>query len=513
MTNITNEDFALEVKGDRLKTLYQFTLIFCVTAGVMIFTFGFTLTQADGTTGALLLAIGALAAGCFITRAFLQHDLVVGAAWAYSLGTIAATAVLLLDTSSGFGQIVIFVLPVIVFLAGLLLSPSNTFFMATIGAGVAIFAPNITDLSVFYVDGYQIFAVFLMYLATIFAVQVSGELYQITEWALSNYQRQRRTNNELFENRQALQLSLKRSEILGERLTNSNKELESAYGEAEEAKEFRGQFLANMSHELRTPLNAIIGFSETMLKFPMMYDNQPLPDMYERDLSQIFNSGRQLLHVINDILDLAKVDAGKLETRMQEVDASPIISAVISTAKGLIKGQPILFGENLPDPLPTVWADETRLRQVLLNLYSNACKYTDEGHITLNVSVDDNKMIFGIQDTGVGIAPEFLEVVFEEFRQASHAGREARAGTGLGLPISKQLLELMDGEIWLESEVGVGSTFSFSLELYRGQENEDRIAFDKGDKDISVTETKPILRSAVMDNINNDSKQEVSAEV
>ena len=161
MTNITNEDFALEVKGDRLKTLYQFTLIFCVAAGVMIFTFGFTLTQADGATGSLLMSIAVLAAGCSITRYLLERDLVVSAAWAYSLGTIAATAVLLMDITTGFGQIVVFVLPVIVFLAGLLLSPSNTFVMATIGAGVALLSPNVSDLSNFTVEGYQIFAVFL----------------------------------------------------------------------------------------------------------------------------------------------------------------------------------------------------------------------------------------------------------------------------------------------------------------------------------------------------------------
>lgn len=513
MANITNEDFALEVKGDRLKTLYQFTLIFCASVGVLVFTFGFTLTQASDVSGALLLSLGALAVGCLGTRVFLHYDRVVGAAWAYSLGTIAATSILLMDQTTSFAPMVIFILPVTVFLSGLLLSPSHTFMMATIATSAAVLSPSILDLSNFEVQGYQVFAGFLMYLATIFAVQVSGELYQITEWALANYQRQRQTNNELFEKRQALQLSLKRSEILGDQLMDSNQELESAYDEAEEAKQFRGQFLANMSHELRTPLNAIIGFSETMLKFPMMYDNQPLPDMYERDLDQIFNSGRQLLHVINDILDLAKVDAGKLETRMQEVDAGPIISAVISTAKGLIKGQPILFVENLPDPLPAVWADETRLRQVLLNLYSNACKYTDEGHITLDVFVQDGKMIFDIKDTGVGIAPEFQSIVFEEFRQASNSGRDARAGTGLGLAISKQLLELMDGELWLESEVGVGSTFSFSLEIYHGQENEDRTLSKETDIDKSVTDTKPILRSTIVDNINDDSKQEISAEV
>jgi len=515
MAIVTNEDFALEVKGDRLRTLYQFTLIFCVAAALLIFTFGFTLNPGEGTAGPLLLALGVVTVGCLITRAFLEKDQVVGAAWSYAIGMILATGVLLMDSTPGVSQMIVFVLPVIVFLAGLLLSPSHTFFMAVLSTTVAILSPNILDITAFSLSGEQLFASFLVFLSAIFAIQVSGELYQITEWALSNYQRERRTNDELFEKRQALQLSLKRSEILSEKLMDSNQELEVAYDAAEEAKQFRGQFLANMSHELRTPLNAIIGFSETMLKFPMMYDNQPLPNMYERDLTQIYDSGRQLLHVINDILDLAKVDAGKLEIHMQEVDAGPIIAAVTSVAKGLIKGQPIGFEENLPDPLPNVWADESRLRQVLLNLYSNACKYTDEGLIKLTVTEADGRVTFSLKDTGIGIAPEFHDAVFEEFRQATNAGRDVRSGTGLGLPISKQLLELMGGDIWLESEVGEGSTFSFSLETYTGQNEEDRTPEPEVDEsdNFDVNDTKPISRSSIKKHLPEESTPEISAEV
>lgn len=512
MAVITNEDFALEVKGDRLRNLYQVTLLFCGGAGVLVFTFGFTLGQGSGISGVLLLALITLAIGCNITRFLLMRDQVNGAAWAYSLGAIIATGVLMTNTTDTFTQMAVFILPVIVFLSGLLLPPASTLMMATIATGVAVLAPNIStlpDLSAFGLSGTQIFAGFLVYLAALFAVQVSGELYQITEWALSNYQRERRTNDELFDKRQALQMSLKRSEILGEKLMDSNKELEVAYGTAEEARQFRGQFLANMSHELRTPLNAIIGFSETMIKFPMMYDNQSLPDMYERDLSQIYDSGRQLLHVINDILDLAKVDAGKLEIHMQEVDIGPIIAAVTSTARGLIKGQPIMFEENLPDPLPTVWADESRLRQVLLNLYSNACKYTDDGKISLDVAVKDKLIYFNVKDSGVGIAPEFHKAIFEEFQQATTAGRDVRSGTGLGLPISKQLLELMNGKLWLESELGVGSTFTFSLEVYEDQEQVERIQ-ELPVIDISETETKPIARSTVAKELNLESKPETA---
>jgi signal transduction histidine kinase len=169
------------------------------------------------------------------------------------------------------------------------------------------------------------------------AAQATGELYQISEWALQNYQKERRTNDELFEKRQELQRSLRRSEALGDKLQDTLGELQLAHQQAEEAKNFRGQFLANMSHELRTPLNAIIGFSETMLHFPMMYNDEKLPDTYERDLSQIFASGQQLLYVINDILDLAKVDAGKLEIHMEETSVDAILQAVQSTARGLVK--------------------------------------------------------------------------------------------------------------------------------------------------------------------------------
>src|SRR5690606_964960 len=241
-----------------------------------------------------------------------------------------------------------------------------------------------------YFSVYQVAAIILTFASAVLAMQVTGDLYQVTEWALQNYQRERRVAGELYDSRQELQRSLARSEALSERLQETNEQLEAARAAAEEAKHFRGQFLANMSHELRTPLNAIIGFSETMLQFPIMYDDEALPDAYEKDLSQIYNSGRQLLHVINDVLDLAKVHAGKLELHLQEVEAGAIVNAVISTAKGLLGSKAVKVQSNLMAPIPHVWADETRLRQVLLNLYSNACKYTDEGSITLTVTETDN---------------------------------------------------------------------------------------------------------------------------
>ncbi len=468
----TNEDFANEVKADRLKILYQFTAVFCVFVLMFIITFGAVQSDRNSSTLSVAMGLGTALTGCFVAHQLLRRNRLTMAAWAYALGGGLGAGLLLYTGNPTSLQIIPFVFPVIVFIVGLLLSPSNTFLMAGVAAVIIVVAPVLNPASGqdLVPSEHQAFAIFLMFVSAILAAQVTGELYQITEWALSNYQRERRTNEELFEKRQALQLSLKRSEILAEQLQSTNSELETAYAAAEEAKNFRGQFLANMSHELRTPLNAIIGFSETMLQFPIMYDNESLPMPYEKDLGQIYNSGRQLLHVINDILDLAKVDAGKLEIHMSVVDVKPVINAVISTAKGLLGNKVVKLEQDLLDPLPQAWADESRLRQVLLNLYSNACKYTDAGYIRLFVRLHPDEIEFSVQDTGVGIDPEFHDKLFQEFQQARHSGRDARSGSGLGLAISKQLVTLMGGRIWMDSHPGVGSTFSFTVQLHTGQE-------------------------------------------
>jgi signal transduction histidine kinase len=314
---------------------------------------------------------------------------------------------------------------------------------------------------------YQVVAIALTFLSALLAMQVTGDLYQVSEWALENYQRERRVAGELFDSRQELQRTLARSEALGERLQETNEQLEVARMSAEEAKHFRGQFLANMSHELRTPLNAIIGFSETMLKFPAMYDGVKLPNAYETDLQQIYSSGRQLLNLINDILDLSKVDAGKLDIRMEKVDLKVVIANVVSTAGGLIGSKPIKLGADVPSNLPYSWADRARVSQILLNLYSNAAKFTDEGSINLTAREVDGMIRISVTDTGIGISPENAEVVFEEFKQAETGRRDPRAGAGLGLAISRQLVTLMGGRIWVESELGKGSTFHFTLQPFQ----------------------------------------------
>ena len=271
----------------------------------------------------------------------------------------------------------------------------------------------------------------------------------------------------LFDSREALQKSFLRQTALTEQLQETNAALEVARRSEEEAKNFRGQFLANMSHELRTPLNAIIGFSQTMLDFPAMYDGVELPAQYRQDMNQVLTSGKHLLTIINDILDLSKVDAGKLDLEIQPVDLHPIVKGVLSTAVGLVgdKGAQIKLLHDVPDPLPMVLGDPLRVRQVLLNLYSNAAKFTDSGYIKLIVAVEGDEVVFGVEDTGIGIAESDKITIFEEFRQGTAGRRKGRQGAGLGLPISQELLRLMNGRLWFESVLGKGSLFCFALPL------------------------------------------------
>jgi signal transduction histidine kinase len=464
--------------------LWKITL----AAAVLFFWIAFTAaTLQTANIAPWLIAIGVLAAGCSITRWRLKHNQYTQAAWAYALGGIISVFCIMLYGDARTLEIMPFMFPLIVFVVGLLLPPSSTLLMTVGIAALIAFMPSFNAMPGTDFGIHQGAAIMLTLVSALLAAQVTGELYQVTEWALLNYQKERSTNNALFESRQQLERALTRSQALSEQLQKTNVELDQARATAEEAKHFRGQFLANMSHELRTPLNAIIGFSQTMLQFPQMYDDVGLPKAYNEDLNQIYNSGKQLLTLINDILDLSKVDAGKLEVQMRRVELDPIIEGVLAQAAGLVGSKPVKLEKDLIDPLPLVWADETRVRQVLTNLYSNAVKFTDSGSITLIVREVDEGVRISVKDTGPGIDPKNHLLIFEEFKQAETEGRDPRSGAGLGLAISRQLLELMDGRIWVESEVGKGSTFHFTLFPYRRRE-----------KDTAKLTTQDVEREKVM---------------
>ncbi len=227
----------------------------------------------------------------------------------------------------------------------------------------------------------------------------------------------------------------------------------------------KSQFLANMSHELRTPLNSIIGFSRVILKGI----DGPLTDMQEQDLGTIHESGKHLLNLVNDILDQAKIEAGKMELSYSFFSMGELVKSVMSTAVGLVKDKPVRLHQEIEGNLPQVWGDEFRSRQVLLNLVSNAAKFTAQGGVTVSafrIHENDSEMVqVSVTDTGIGIPQDKLGAVFEAFQQAENTTARQYEGTGLGLPIAKSLIEMQGGTISVISEVGIGSTFSFTIPI------------------------------------------------
>jgi signal transduction histidine kinase/CheY-like chemotaxis protein len=246
---------------------------------------------------------------------------------------------------------------------------------------------------------------------------------------------------------------------------------QQAVSEMREIDQIKTQFLANMSHELRTPLNSIIGFSRVILKGI----DGPITDLQQQDLTAIYNSGQHLLGLINDVLDLAKIEAGKMELSFDEINLTDIISSVMSTASGLVKDKSIKLVRNIQGEIPPVRADAIRIRQVLLNLLSNAAKFTDEGEIIVDVSVQPGptghaEILISVSDTGPGISPEDQEKLFQAFSQVDNSPTRKTGGTGLGLSISQQLIQMHGGRIGVHSALGQGSTFYFTLPIYRAEE-------------------------------------------
>jgi signal transduction histidine kinase len=238
-----------------------------------------------------------------------------------------------------------------------------------------------------------------------------------------------------------------------------NDELGQLYRELETASRHKSDFLATMSHELRTPLNAIIGFSEVL-------HEQMFGELNERQVAyvrDVLEAGRHLLSLINDVLDLAKIEAGRMELDLSEVAVPDVLRSAVSMYSERASRNGIVLALTTEPAEIEITADERRLRQIVFNLLSNAVKFTPaDGRVDVSAQLDDGVVEIAVADTGPGIAAADRETIFEEFEQAAD-GKQEEEGTGLGLPLSRKLVELHGGRLWVESEIGQGSTFRFTL--------------------------------------------------
>ncbi len=281
-------------------------------------------------------------------------------------------------------------------------------------------------------------------------------------------------------------------------------QLQATNEQLRELDRLKSDFLANMSHELRTPLNSIIGFSRVMLKGI----DGPLTEMQEQDLTTIYNSGQHLLMLINDVLDQAKIAADKLDLKYAFFEIKPLVEGVKAIGIGLVKDRPINLRLELAPNMPRVYGDEFRTRQILLNLVSNASKFTQEGEIVISaypIQLDDGKIMaqIDIRDTGLGIAEKDLPLLFEAFRQVDSSLTRTVGGTGLGLPIARSLTEMQGGEMTVQSELNVGSVFSITIPTVprEDQINDDEVLENLEIDTTITTDTQPERRTTALDSL------------
>jgi len=264
-----------------------------------------------------------------------------------------------------------------------------------------------------------------------------------------------------IENAKLYEQVKRHAEELEAKVEARTRELQEANRRLEDASRHKSEFLANMSHELRTPLNAIIGFTRLVMR----RSQDVLPARQLENLDKILVSAEHLLGLINDILDLSKIEAGKMEVRLGTVALDVLVEECLRTVEPMIRSERLQIRKEMAGDLPTLWTDPDKLRQILINLLSNAIKFTEGGTVTVTARADSGRMAIAVVDTGIGIPADALELIFEEFRQVDSSSTRKHGGTGLGLSISRHFARLLGGDISVSSTLGVGSTFTLILPL------------------------------------------------
>lgn len=332
----------------------------------------------------------------------------------------------------------------------------------------------------------------LIGLAALAALVSSRRLYTALGWALNMTEQARRSAEEAQNNRAELRRVLQTLDIAYARLERTNRALIFAQESADKAYRFKSEFVANVSHELRTPLNLIVGFSQMMATAPESYGGAPLPPAYRGDMMATWRNACHLLELINDVLDLSQLEAGQLPLTRQHIDLREVIEETAGMVQGLADARGLQLQLALPPAALPLWIDRTRIRQVLLNLLTNAMRYTERGFVRIEVQIDAAEQAPGsapdsassapaangampgphaqapcvtvsVIDSGRGIDPGSLHRAFEAFSRLDET--QLRDGSGLGLAISKKFIELHAGRIWIESTLGKGTAVHFTLPL------------------------------------------------
>ena len=293
---------------------------------------------------------------------------------------------------------------------------------------------------------------------------VTHALLTVAQWSLGGFERARRETQTARDQR--LELRQTQDDLIqaNRELARLSDRLRALNRVAEGARRAKEEFVANVSHELRTPLNMIIGFSEMIMRVPQVYGGE-LPQALLADIAAIRRNSQHLAKLVDDVLDLSQVDAGQMTLNQERLHVAEIVAEAVESVGALFASKGLYLRVEASRELPTVSCDRTRIRQVLINLLSNAGRFTEQGGVIVRACCRDSSVVVTVTDTGPGIAPENQERLFKPFEQLDGSIRRRHGGSGLGLAISKRFVDLHGGRMWLESEPGVGTTISFTLPL------------------------------------------------
>jgi signal transduction histidine kinase/CheY-like chemotaxis protein len=289
-------------------------------------------------------------------------------------------------------------------------------------------------------------------------------VYQVAQWAWDYFQRAQVLMEEAQDRKVELEQALDDLAQANQQLTRLNILAQGLRQSAEDARRAKEEFVANVSHELRTPLNMITGFSEMILQSPRVYGSK-VPASLLADLTVIHRNAKHLADLVDDVLDLSQIEAGQVALTKEYVQLPEIIEAATIAVRPLFDSKGLYLETKIPANLPPVFCDRTRIREVLLNLLSNAGRFTEGGGVRVQVWPEENDIVVTVADTGAGIAAEDMSKLLQPFQQMDASIRRRYGGTGLGLNISKRFIELHGGKIWVESEKDVGTTFFFRLPI------------------------------------------------
>lgn len=351
--------------------------------------------------------------------------------------------------------------PIVVVVSSLLVSGVMIFLVAG-ATGAALLLVAAFESS--GLDTPDMWVPLLLILLTACAAWIgSRQMHLALDWMRQSYTHAQQLLEQLREERASLARTLKMLEEAYIRIEKMNYALIEARTTAENARQLKAEFAANISHELRTPLNLIIGFSEMMANAPETYQGVAWSPALRGDIEQVYQSSRHLSTLIDDILDLSALDARRLGLSLEDTAVRDVIAGGVAMLQDLFRAKGLYLNTAVEPDLPRVRIDATRIRQVLVNLLTNASRFTQAGGVTITARKLAGEIQVAVEDTGVGIAPQNVYKVFEEFGQVDGSTTREHTGTGLGVPLSKRLVESHGGRMWLESQRGVGTTFYFTL--------------------------------------------------